>query len=388
MATYPGTPIENLNVFNTLNYTISDNPLTQSEADLLYLKFPTAQGTETFQATINNGTATFNNDIIQSNSELNNITQSTITTLNNHNVLRSCDIYGNLYLLKAGVSAGPEIRFNDTQGTGTQSQIYHTGTSLAFNNLATSGNQLFGCKDGTGTNVNALILSSSDMTITTTNPPTCSAVQPASTDSSTKIPTTAWVQSAVGLKNMWSFSIFNNNTNIGTNGTQTARIAVPYNANNSFSNAVRVEVCFSVFINSVNSATPQAGLIPAVSGGANPNTISYLDLIYDSASSSYYPFICQSTFGNILVNNTYTPPNTGVALNYIPIQVSTLINNPVGFNTINITINCPRVNYLTTNYQGNLIAFNSSVRIVSSRTTTSSTPTISSGASSGVAYFY
>lgn len=47
------------------------------------------------------------------------------------------------------------------------------------------------------TNVNGTLTATGLVNFTNTNPPTSSATQPASTDSSTKVPTTAWVQTAL-----------------------------------------------------------------------------------------------------------------------------------------------------------------------------------------------
>lgn len=90
-------PNPNVATFNNLYWISSDTSLTQSQADLRYLKFPVAQGTENLQAI----------------------------------------------------------------------------------------------------NVNGTLTASSGVNFTSTNPPTSTATQPASTDSSTKMPTTAWVQSAI-----------------------------------------------------------------------------------------------------------------------------------------------------------------------------------------------
>lgn len=66
MATYPGTPIENLNAFNTKNYQLNPQGLRQPETDLLYLQYPVAQGPETLQDTIVNGLLTTNQLIVNS----------------------------------------------------------------------------------------------------------------------------------------------------------------------------------------------------------------------------------------------------------------------------------------------------------------------------------
>jgi hypothetical protein len=56
-------PNPNVNTFNNEYWISGDNALTQSEADLRYLKWPVAQGTENLQAVNVNGAADFNSTI-------------------------------------------------------------------------------------------------------------------------------------------------------------------------------------------------------------------------------------------------------------------------------------------------------------------------------------
>jgi hypothetical protein len=69
MATYPPPNYtETISVFNPSNWIINaDDGLSQAELDLLYLKFPVAQGLETLQQIVVNGTADFNNSLTASN---------------------------------------------------------------------------------------------------------------------------------------------------------------------------------------------------------------------------------------------------------------------------------------------------------------------------------
>ena len=73
MASYPPPNfIEPLSVFNPLNWEVRQTTLTTAIADLRYLKFPVAQGLETLQDTITNGTADFAGNIIMSGTALTN----------------------------------------------------------------------------------------------------------------------------------------------------------------------------------------------------------------------------------------------------------------------------------------------------------------------------
>jgi len=60
-STNPPNP--NVSTFNNLYWSITDIPLTQSQADRRYLKYPVAQGKETLQAIDVNGVANFNQPI-------------------------------------------------------------------------------------------------------------------------------------------------------------------------------------------------------------------------------------------------------------------------------------------------------------------------------------
>ena len=53
-------PTENLPIFDSSTFSINNEPLTFNQATNEFLRFPTAQGQETFQNIIVNGQATFN----------------------------------------------------------------------------------------------------------------------------------------------------------------------------------------------------------------------------------------------------------------------------------------------------------------------------------------
>lgn len=141
MSVFP-PPTEIVPIFNPLDYLIQDSTLTKEYADLHYLQFPVAQGTESMQETIING-ATICNDTLTAN---NNIVIDGILNTN-------------------------YLEFPD----GTRQYTAPTG-----GNVLTSNN-IF-----TGTNA-----------FNNTSPITSIATQPLANDSSTIIPTTAWVQSAI-----------------------------------------------------------------------------------------------------------------------------------------------------------------------------------------------
>jgi len=136
MATYnPPTNLEPINVFNPANFMRADTNLTQAQADTRYLRFPIAQGTEYLQ-----------------NAEAINFDVGANLTLSGTDGVNYIQFPNGSKQYVASVSSNL-LPLNNTW----------TGTN-AFNNVA---------------------------------PITSGATQPASTDASTKIPTTAWVQGAI-----------------------------------------------------------------------------------------------------------------------------------------------------------------------------------------------
>lgn len=197
-------PNPNVDTFNNLYWFSGDDSLTQSQADLRYLKFPVAQGTENLKQISVDGIATFTNDIIQSSSETNNITQQTIDTNSNQNTLRKTFIYGDLQLKRPTSDNGGAFWLWDVGSgiSGFFSQLYQTGTTLVYYNKSNTGSHSFWNLTSGGGQVNTLNFTDTNMTISTTNPPTCNASSAILTsDSSNKIPSTAWVKSVVSSGN-------------------------------------------------------------------------------------------------------------------------------------------------------------------------------------------
>jgi hypothetical protein len=77
-------PNPRVDTFNNLYWIEADNNITQAAADLRYLKFPTAQGTENLLAISVNGPATINNQslIITDGTTTNTVTKNGYTTKN------------------------------------------------------------------------------------------------------------------------------------------------------------------------------------------------------------------------------------------------------------------------------------------------------------------
>ena len=119
-------------------------------------------------------------------------------------------------------------------------------------------------------NTGDLQLIGTNATFTTTNPPTCSAVQPVSSDSSTKIPTTAWTQGAIdakipasllGSNNTWTGT--NDFVNLGT-GSLTSSAVQPVASDSS------TKVPTTAWVQTAIAAAPA----PPLSADLTPNSVS------------------------------------------------------------------------------------------------------------------
>lgn len=92
MATYPPpTYTEPLSIFNPVYFESDETTITIDYANKHYLRFPVAQGTETLQQTIHQGTATFNDDVIV-NANANFNDEVLITTANGSSATASLNI--------------------------------------------------------------------------------------------------------------------------------------------------------------------------------------------------------------------------------------------------------------------------------------------------------
>ncbi len=225
----PPNPFPLNPIFNPLDWVFNDETLTIAEADKRYLKYPTAQGTENLQAINVNGIANFNNTLNANGiaNFLNNITQTinntfiqaTATTNNNGNILRKTDIYGDLNLRRPTTENGGALRLWDVGAvSGNSFQLYQTGSVAEMINLTNSGRIYLTTKNSDGTlATNSIVANYNDITLTCVNTPTINSSLPSTSDDSTKIATTAWVQDVVATIPLPSSLLSSNNTWTGTN---------------------------------------------------------------------------------------------------------------------------------------------------------------------------
>lgn len=197
-------PTESLPIFDSELFLVGDLPLTYNQAKKKFLKYPTAQGLESFPnglnssanstfSTTTNGVAltittpgTTNTGLTMVNST---ISQTGAT--NTQNSLHTTNINngGTINFGTAGSSltSGGGLVYNDyaTAGTGLLSQFVNSANNYIWNFFNGS------------TNTNILTLNNtSGLTIT---PPIFSSyIIPSTSDNSTRVPTTSWVQSVIG----------------------------------------------------------------------------------------------------------------------------------------------------------------------------------------------
>jgi len=122
-STNPPNP--NVSTFNNLYWSISDIPLTQSQADRRYLKYPVAQGKETLQDIDVNGVANFNQPITMTSATAANrsISSSTYTVLNASNTdIGSVSYTSNSILYNSKINSGRQV-FNNTTSLGVNLEV-------------------------------------------------------------------------------------------------------------------------------------------------------------------------------------------------------------------------------------------------------------------------
>ena len=229
-------PDPNVNFFNNEYWINEATPLTEEIANTLYLKFPVAQGAEdlldvnvignaTFQNTLSiaNGVNTSTLDMSGTDLVIDNNVNSGSLALNVKNGSGVVDTKLVISTTNAVRGYGGGLAFSaQNTGGGLQFGILRMGVGSAslYNSIVQANDSAIVGTSTTGTNNGALVLTcesnianSGGIRITqptinmrgdniqlnanTNGGLTSTTPQPASSDSSTKIPTTAWVQSAI-----------------------------------------------------------------------------------------------------------------------------------------------------------------------------------------------
>jgi hypothetical protein len=212
MSSY-APPIENVAIFDSALFVDGDDYITQDQADARYLRFPTAQGTETLQAIIVNGTATMNN-LTSVNTTLGQSNTATFSVLDDTSGSRQlkvvphaggsgynpATIAGSTLLVADNTSNNSLLQMTSFSSTNSSVVVGTTYTKMGSGGTTATPTTSIECNGSTNTMTLAgttLTINNTNVNLTSLTSPTSSATQPAASDSSTKIPTTAWVQTAI-----------------------------------------------------------------------------------------------------------------------------------------------------------------------------------------------
>ena len=263
----------------------------------------------------------------------------------------------------------------------TNKQMYSNGTNVVFDNDTQGGAYTFATEAVGGGQSIPLTISSTSLT--------SQCVQPAYSDTSSKIPTTAWVQGAIGLKQKFNYQVFNSTSTIPA--STSVQLITPYINTPNFSWVVRLQVDYSLYANysPTTAVDPKTlNIIPTFAGSltnVNPNTTAIIDLVFATSARTT---VIQSASTAITTPQSYSPNNINASYSYTPFSISTVNQSPTtSQSTITLTIGFPAVPYTTgLNYKGNITTASVSIKILSSMESTTSTPTKSSS-STGIAYF-
>ena len=192
------------------------NSTTQTSYDVL-VGGPGNLRTSTFNGTINTNTLGF--DTATANTSLttpliNGVSNTLGLSSTNINLTGTTDIQGSLKV--SDVTTGTK-----------ETTISQANNILTISNGENSGEVIVSVKDSVGTTSNIIDAVSNNLTINSdnislngSNPPTSNSTQPVFTDSSTKIPTTTWVQGAIPVKSGWTY------TSTGDKTSTTANVEI------------------------------------------------------------------------------------------------------------------------------------------------------------------
>lgn len=312
MATYQ-PPTEILPIFDPNVFLSGDEVLTYNEASKLFLKYPSAQGTENLLITNVNGLLTANAGIVSntlSSSAGNALTLQTKDNLNvtiNSLILSTVSVSSPLPLQLNGVAGSSFIQtraysfYDLNTGVASNANIYYQSNGLNADCLTPNSNFIIVTQNGSSINTNALIVNS-------TNIRTLTPTIPSTLDSSDKIPTTAWVQNVI--------STLPNNKTYTTLYTTSQTIQLPVNcagisvvaigqggASGNASNSVSVGLWNAGGTGSAGTTITSNGILPFKEG-------SFMDIIITPFLSELYATsigatVCRANCGAVGGNASF-----------------------------------------------------------------------------------
>jgi hypothetical protein len=364
--------------YNSSFYTSKSDTLTYEEASKNFLKYPNAQGTENLQTINVTGPSTFSSPSIMNISNANN-TALTISKTSGYTnsglIMNNAGIQqnGSNYLNTLG-----QINLNsnsDLNIAGGNIYQYQPFSSNYIRQYLTSG-ALKWDSNVSGSNQNVLTLNNSGLSFVP--PLTNTATQPSSTDSSTRIPTTSWVQSAVGSSfnypQKWFSSSckFNGQTTTIPKGGQTLKVQFPISNDQALQQCYVVNTTLEISYQILaSSATNAFDASPIYQGLCIVNLYysPYGTYIGGLPSVSDLGYSVISNIGNVFGSQTLSINGVN-ASSWVPVSMSSSNANGTGnyIGAIGIYFN-PIPTTGNVNFDNCITLITRSVRIVDSITT-------------------
>jgi hypothetical protein len=203
MASY-NPPTENLAIFDPSVFLTQDINLTTAIGDSRYLRFPNAQGPENMADTningvlITNSTVNFNDTTAPTSNQVIPASNDSSTKIPTTAWVQSAISGGSTNLLPLNNTwTGTQNWTNATVGSLTSSAVQPIASDSSTKIPTTAWVQSAISAIASLLGLNNTWTGTNDFINTGTGSITSSAVQPIASDSSTKIPTTAWVQTAI-----------------------------------------------------------------------------------------------------------------------------------------------------------------------------------------------
>jgi len=292
MASYQ-PPTEDLPIFDDSVFNAGDIPLTYSKALKYFLAYPNAQGLENLQEIVVNGTATFNNSIIA------NGTANVVGTLT-----------ANVSNFNNTVTLNGTVTSNGTMGIYNQ-PLTIWGNGLVLRDIVLNTNAIIRNISGFTTigspaaNQITFSPSGTSQRVTMTGTDLLNNyTMPAIGDSSTKVPTTAWVTSSIAaipapttmlVTNsaagvIYSVGITTSTTGVKslfTSGTITYNYSAGTVTATTFQGALSGNATSATSANSILTVSSMTNTIYLVGGLLNSTTVQQM---YPTQGLTYYNY--------------------------------------------------------------------------------------------------
>ena len=296
-STNPPNP--NVSTFNNLYWSITDIPLTQSQADRRYLKYPVAQGKETLQAVDVNGISTFN------------------AAANFNEPIRMTNIANP----KRQIFSSNYSFLSSSDKDLTVGTIYNSSADFYYDNDNNNGTHIFRNKNGAGTQTTPLRINSTSVEMNSPLAMT-SATAVNRTIQTTNLNVTNTSNTSVGIISGSAGSIvYDNNVDSGNHQFRTQVGGVEK----------------TVLLLDSNAVTATSPLIMSNTISNNRNVSTSILSIQDLSASANPPITGSITSAS--TNISYTNNNNSGAHNFIVKDGSGTVQTPITINSNGLIMN-------------------------------------------------